>query len=97
MSFADLTAAEQLSAACKRAVEHYAETGGELRVWGAIVRYVFQHCAEHAWVIDTAGNVVDEAVNFRPDSASLSMNKQRIEGALTASKDSGAPPDPTVH
>ena len=82
LRFADLSDAEQLEAACTRVKEHYAEANGQLLVWGAIQRYVFQYNETHAWVIDVDGNVVDEEVNFKPDSAALLIGGKRANEVL---------------
>ena len=82
-SFRDLRVVDQVEVARKRVVEHYAESDGELTVWGTIQRYVFHYGDGLAVAIDVHGNIMAEADGFIADRASIRLNGNVVDLAIS--------------
>ena len=68
-AFRDLSLDEQIPQISERVREHFAQTGGVLRVWGPIQRYLFRHGQHDALIFDTDGQPGGETDWIEPTHA----------------------------
>lgn len=73
-AFVDLDLAAQFAAARERVIAHYAETGGELPLWGVIQRYLFGYDHDAVLVMDTTGRAVAETDAIRASRAAVTVS-----------------------
>jgi hypothetical protein len=69
---------EQLSRAQARVHEHMAESGGELKVWGRIQRYLFCYAEDHKLEIAPSGEVRGDALGKGLSQASVTLKGKPV-------------------
>lgn len=82
--FVDLDLAAQFRAARERVIEHTAETGGELPLWGTIQRYLFEYDHHAVLIMDTSGRAVAETDAIRTSRAAVTVDGQDATALLGA-------------
>lgn len=68
----DTPIAEQIELAGRHVREHYAESGGDLGIWGTIQRYLFFYSPEQAVALSLHGTLVGEWQGPQPSRAVVS-------------------------
>lgn len=84
-AFVDLDLADQFRAARERVIAHYDETGGELDLWGAIQRYLFQYADDAVLIFDTAGRAVGETDAICAGRAAATLGGRNVSGVVSVS------------